>query len=204
MDEEDREFYHWYGPWQPLTPAGVAELMAGLDVPWWIIGGWAIDAFTGRPRDHEDIDVAFARGDLPAVLDHLLRDVCVWSNADGTLRPLKRPEDLLDGCRQLWVRRDGASPWLADLAVTAMDGDVWVSPRDDRVRVPFADATFVGTDGIRYLRPEIVLSFKARLQRPKDERDLDAVLPLLDSGARAWLRETVELLHPGHPWLERI
>src|SRR5207342_2336254 len=165
MDDEDREFYRWYGSWDPLTPTGVADLLAGLDAPWWIVGGWAIEAFTGRARDHEDIDVAFDRADLPAVLDHLLRTVCVWSNADGTLRPLKRPEDLLAGCRQPWVRRDGASPWLADLAVTTLDGDTWVSPRDDRVRVRFADATFIGRDGMRYLRPEIVLSFKARVQR---------------------------------------
>ena len=36
-----------------------------LDAPWWIVGGWAIDAFTGRPREHHDIDVGFFRADLP-------------------------------------------------------------------------------------------------------------------------------------------
>ena len=44
---EDEEFFRWYGPWAPLDPAGVAELMSGFDRPWWIIGGWSIEAFTG-------------------------------------------------------------------------------------------------------------------------------------------------------------
>ena len=43
---EDLEFYRWYGPWEPLRPSGVASLLDGLDAPWWIVGGWAIEAFT--------------------------------------------------------------------------------------------------------------------------------------------------------------
>ena len=31
------------GRWDPLTPAGVAEVLSGFDRPWWIAGGWAID-----------------------------------------------------------------------------------------------------------------------------------------------------------------
>ena len=90
---------------------------------WWIVGGWAIDAFTGRPREHHDIDVGFFRADLGAMLDHLAPTVCVWSNASGTLRPLTNADDLLPDCRQLWVRRDGASPWILDFAMTPHDGD---------------------------------------------------------------------------------
>jgi hypothetical protein len=204
MDHEDREFYHWYGPWDPLTPAGVAGLLAGLTARWWIVGGWAIEAFTGRSRVHEDVDVAFFRADLPVVLDHLSPDLCVWSNLSGTLRPLKRPEDLLEGCRQLWVRRDGGSPWLIDLAMTPHDGDIWVSVRDDSVRMPIDAALFEGADGISYLRPEIVLSLKARQPRRSSEDDLEAVLPLLDHDRRRSMSSMIERYHPGHPWLKRI
>jgi hypothetical protein len=204
MDPEDIEFYRWCGHWAPLTPPQVAELLVGLPAPWWIVGGWAIDAFTGRPRAHEDVDVGFFRADLPALLEQLAPDRCVWSNLSGTLRPLKRPEDLLDGCRQLWVRRDGSSPWEMDLAMTPHDGDTWISVRDDQVRMPLEDATFEAADGIRYLRPEIVLSFKARRRRRPDQGDLDAALPMLDEAARASLRHAIALHHPGHPWLRRI
>src|SRR5690606_35630710 len=62
---------------------------------------------------------------------HLLPRFCVWSNRGGTLRPLREPGELLPDCMQLWVHRDGASPWLLDLGLTPHDGDTWVSKRAD-------------------------------------------------------------------------
>ena len=52
-DDEDAEFYRWYGAGQLLDPPGVAALMTGFERPWWLVGGWSIQAFTGaasRPR----------------------------------------------------------------------------------------------------------------------------------------------------------
>lgn len=202
--EEDRQFYRWYGPWAPYDPPEVARRLAALPVRWWIVGGWAVDAFTGVAREHEDVDVAFLRADLPAVLAHLSPDLCVWSNLSGTIRPLRRPEDLQEGARQLWVRKDGGNPWVMDLAMTPHDGDTWIAPRDERIRRPLQEATFVADDGIRYLRPELVLFMKAKFARAKDNRDLETILPRLDPAARMWLREAIELVHPGHGWLAAI
>ena len=54
-----------------------------------------------------------------------------------------------------------------------------------------------------YLRPEIVLTFKARHHRPQDEADSTPVLPLLeeagDDGSDAILRA-----RPDDPWLARL
>jgi hypothetical protein len=199
--DEDRDFYRWYGAWAPFEPAWVAGLFAEIPARWWIVGGWAVDAFTGVARPHEDIDVGFLRADLPVVLEHLNADACVWTNVSGTIRPLRRPEDLLEGSRQLWVRHNGDSPWFMDLAMTPHDGDTWISPRDERIRRPLDEATFLGDDGIRYLRPELVLFMKAKTARAKDDHDLGQVLPRLDPAAKAWLRESIELVHPGHRWL---
>lgn len=200
----DEEFYRWYGTWASVAPGDAARFLDGAGVRWWIVGGWAVDAFTGEPREHEDIDVGFFRRDLPAVLTHLSRELCVWSNLSGILAPLRDPGDLLDGARQLWVRRDAQSPWLLDLAMTAHDGDTWISPRDERVRLPFDEATFVAADEIRYLRPELVLFMKARVARPKDDADRERILPKLEPAARDRLRGWLELVHPGHRWLERL
>jgi hypothetical protein len=202
--DEDREFYRWYGPWEPYDPAEVARRFAGLPVRWWIVGGWAVDAFTGVPREHEDVDVAFLRADLPVLIEHLSPELCIWSNLSGTIRPLRKPADLIEGSRQLWVRPDGGSPWVMDLAMTPHDGNTWISPRDERIRRPLEEATFVAIDGIRYLRPELVLFMKALLARAKDTRDLETILPRLEDASRDWLREAIELVHPGHGWLERL
>lgn len=203
-EREDRAFYRWYGAWAPLTPVQVARLLEGLPAPWWIVGGWAVDAFTGVAREHEDVDVGFLRADLPAILDRLSPGLCVWSNLSGTLRPLRKPDDLLDGARQLWVRRDGDSPWVMDLAMTPHDGTTWISPRDDRVRMPLDDATFVAANGLRYLRPELVLFMKARWARSKDDHDLATILPRLEPAALGRLRSWIELVHPGHRWLSQL
>ena len=117
------------------------------------------------------------------------------------IRPLRKPEDLIEGSRQLWVRPDGVSPWIMDLAMTPHDGETWIAPRDERVRLPLSEATFAAEDGLRYLRPELALFMKALLARPKDERDLGVVLRTLEPEQREWLRATIELVHPGHRWL---
>jgi len=54
-------------PWSPLDPAALPDLLAGVGAPWWLAGGWAIDAFVGRvTRVHEDIDVLVLRRDQAA------------------------------------------------------------------------------------------------------------------------------------------
>ena len=62
-------FRRWYGGWDPLTPATTGELMAGFDRPWWVVGGWTIEAFTGVPREHEDM--LDARGRVVDRLEHV-------------------------------------------------------------------------------------------------------------------------------------
>jgi hypothetical protein len=84
-----------------------------------------------------------------------------------------------------------------------VDG-LWQNKRLPDHLLPVDEATWVTDDGIRVLNPEIVLLFKSTNGRPKDDRDLDRALPLLDAGQRGWLREAVARLRPDHPWLDLI
>jgi hypothetical protein len=59
-------------------------------------------------------------------------------------------------------------------------------------------------DAARFLRPELVLFMKARVARPKDDADLERILPKLEPAARDRLRGWLELVHPGHRWLGRL
>lgn len=66
---------------------------------------------------------------------------------------------------------------------------------------PRADIIEFTEDGIPFLVPEIVLLFKAKLDKQKDRDDLARVVPHLSEKHRDWLVDAIELVHPGHSWL---
>jgi hypothetical protein len=88
-----------------------------------------------------------------------------------------------------------------DVIRESWDGDSWAYRRDAAVRLPLAEAIERTVDGIPYLVPEIVLLFKAKTPREKDESDFARLLPLLDSARRKWLAAALQTAHPGHRWL---
>ncbi len=203
---EEAEFLRWYGPWDSLDPDGLRDLMAGFPRTWWIVGGWAIEAFTGWPREHEDVDLSILSCDVAAFRAHLGDDWTPWSNRGGTLRPLSDLHtEVLDVASQIWVRRNAAAPWVLDLPLTPDREGLWTNKRLPDHVAPVEEVTWVADDGIRYLAPEIVLLFKAGQDRPKDRRDLRVSWPLLSVAQRSWLtRSLVPAYGAGHAWLPLV
>lgn len=209
MNEElwdPAEAQYWerlYGPWRSLTPGEVADLMEGFRAPWWLVGGHAIEAFTGVPRRHEDADLGLFGRDIPELRRHFAGRYHLWSVDSGTLRPLtdQHPEPF-DDRSQVWIREHAGAPWLVDGVLTPDSDGRWVSKRDPGHVADLDEVTWVHSDGVRYLDPEIVLLFKASGDRRKDRRDLEVAWPLLGERRRRWLRETVARLYPDHPWNE--
>ncbi len=204
-DEEDLAFCRVYGPWEPLTPRQVKELMDGFSDPWWVVGGHSIEAFTGVERFHEDIDVSFFVESIPALRRQLGSRFHLWSNDGGTFRILddQRPEPL-HPLAQIWAREHALAPWVMD-GVPSPDVDGrWQSKRDDTHVADLDDVTWVHTDGVRYQNPEVTLLYKAAQNRTKDRIDLDNAWPLLPTDRRDWLRDAVRRLYPEHPWNERL
>jgi hypothetical protein len=202
----DEYFEALYGVFEPFDPPGMRDLLEGFDQPWWVVGGWAIEAFTGAPREHEDVDVSILVCDVPALRTHVGTAWQLWNIADGALRPLlDRWPDVQHPESQIWVRRDRLSPWVCDMPLTPDRDGLWTNKRLPDHVSPVEEVTWVADDGIRYLNPEIVLLYKSRNgPRTKDDRDLARTWPLLGEPARAWLREKVALLQADHPWLERM
>ncbi|WP_147131672.1 nucleotidyltransferase domain-containing protein [Stackebrandtia albiflava] len=192
----------WYGPWDPMTPAAVRDLLAGSDVRWWIAGGHAVDAHTGTRRAHGDIDVAVARDDIPA-LRRRLAGWHLWEAHDGALKPLHPHHELRPDRHGLWARRDASSPWRLDLLVSAVADEHWLFKNDHGIRIPMPEAV-THHGGIPYLALEAVLLHKSRLMRDKDRRDFTTALPHLSDRARKWLATALERHRPGHEWLPTL
>jgi hypothetical protein len=179
--------------------------MEGFDRPWWVVGGWAIEAATGYRREHEDTDVSILVCDVPAFVEFMKGRWHVWNNVGGVLHPLGDRWPTVEEPRsQLWLREHAAAPWVIDMPLTPDADGKWtnkfLADHVDEVE----NVTWVADDGIRYLLPEVVLVYKARLRRKKDEPDFDATLPTLTADRRAWLRKSLEVVVPDHHWLERL
>jgi len=188
--------------WDAWRPEEAARRFAGIDVPWYVAGGWAIDLFLGgQRRAHEDMEIGVPRDrfdPFAAALDDC--DLFV-AGSDG-LWPLT--ETAMATHHQTWVRERASGTWRLDMFREPHDGDIWISRRDDRIRMPYRELILRTDDGIPYGRPEVILFFKAKRAEAKDEGDLAAVLPRLSAEARRWLIEALEMVHPGHEWIERV
>ena len=202
---EDATFLSLYGPWAPLTPRAFAREMRGFGRPWWIVGGWAIEAASGFAREHEDTDVSILSCDVSAFVEFTKDRWHVWNNVGGVLHPLGDRWPTVDDPRsQLWLRADATSPWVVDIPLTPDSQGRWTNKFLPGHVDDVENVTWIADDGIRYLHPEIVLFYKARLKRAKDEPDFDATLPFLTDARRQWMRSALESLVPDHHWISRL
>lgn len=151
-------------------------------------------------RGHEDLEIAIPADTFPALRDALREFTYVVPSPAG-LRPVDDASAMASS-HQTWAR-DGEGRYRFDVMREPHDGDLWICRRDASIRLPYPDAVRVAA-GVPYLVPEIVLLFKAKHARPKDETDLEQLLPHLEAGARAWLAGALARVHPGHSWLARL
>ncbi len=187
--------------WDAWHPEDAAARLAGLDVPWYVAAGWAIDLFLGKQRrEHEDLELGVPADrfdEVAAALGEL--DFHVVTR--GRVEPLAEAGELIEIAHQTWGLDRSANVWRVDLFREPTTGGEWVSRRDPSIRLPYAELIEHTAGGIPYARPEVVLLFKAKDARPKDESDLAAVLPHLGLERRRLLAEWIALVHPGHFWL---
>lgn len=201
---EPEEFSRWYGRWDPLDPTTVAAFMDGFDRPWWVIGGWSIEAFTGVARQHEDMDISILSSDASSFRDFLGDRWTPWNIDEGWLRPFDARFADVRPDSQVWVRHDAASPWILDVPFTPATEGRWTNKRDPAHTEDLEEVTWVAPDGLRYARPEVTLMFKAAQTRQKDRRDAELAVPRLDAQARRWLRDAVARMDPDHVWVQTL
>ncbi|MFC8696754.1 nucleotidyltransferase domain-containing protein [Streptomyces parvus] len=186
----------WASAW---TPDEVARRLAGVRAPWYVAAGWALDLFRGRQtRVHGDIEIAVPAGRFPEVRRRFPGYVFdaagsgrIWEDA---------APDVLAAVHQTWVRDPATGDYLLDVFREPHDGDTWICRRDGSIRRRYDEIVHHTRDGIPYLAPELVLLFKAKHARPKDQADFEATVPHLSPEQRASLARLLDRVHPGHPW----
>jgi hypothetical protein len=190
----------WSSCW---TPGQVARQLAGIAAPWCVAAGWALDLFRGtRTREHEDIEIAVPAARFPEVRDRfpgyafdVVSSGRIWENATP---------DVLAATYQTWLRDPATGSYLLDVFREPHDGETWICRRDESVRLPYSEIIRHTPDGIPYLTPELVLLFKARHARPKDQADFEGTIPHMTSAQRTALAELLARVHPGHRWLASL
>jgi hypothetical protein len=190
-------------PWRPWSPVEVARRLSGVTATWCVAGGWAVDLHLGRvTREHEDLEIAVPAAEFAQVrdaLDDLEFDVV----GAGRRWPVDDPV-AFGRLHQTWARERTTGIYRLDVFREPHDGDTWICRRDPGLRRPYRDVVRHTDDGVPYLAPEIVLLFKAKARRPKDEADLASLMPVLDGAQRDWLARSLTVVHPGHPWITDV
>jgi hypothetical protein len=192
------------GIWQPLSVAEVRDVLAGLDAPWWVAGGRAIDAFLGyESREHGDIDVGLLRRDQLEVQERLAGWDLQAADPPGRLRPWQRGEALPPTVHDIWCRPSTEASWGLQLMLDEAEEDEWVYRRHPAVHRPI-DTLVWRKNEVPYLAVEVQLLYKAGARSPKNEADFAACQPRLNAAQRGWLGSALRLAHPGHPWIESL
>jgi hypothetical protein len=201
--------------WEPWAPAHVAALLRGVTVPWCVAAGWALDLFRGeQTREHEDIEIAVpntaeAFGQVRAALAGYDFEV-PGGPPPGWLWPVDGPAFAV--MHQTWVSEVSSSDtdsgpsriYRLDVFREPQRDGEWVCRRDESITLPYDQIIRRDGAGIPYLAPQIVLLFKAKAARAKDQADLAGALPLLTPDERSWLATTLRRVHPGHEWLAQL
>jgi hypothetical protein len=207
-------FDHRRYDWDAWSPEQASTLLAGVEAPWCVAAGWAIDLFLGGGlRAHEDLELAVPAARFPEVETALAGFELFVPSPDpaapdddqrGLATPLAEAGALLDSTQQTWVLDRAAERWRLDVFREPSDGETWLCRRDETIRLPYERVIERTPRGIPYAAPEIVLLFKAKHTRPKDEADFAATIPHLDAQRVGWLAAALERVHPGHRWLDEL
>jgi hypothetical protein len=184
---------------QCWTPREVADRLAGTSVPWCVTGGWALDLFRGeQTRAHHDIEIGVPAGRF-AELRERFAGLAIDAVGDRRIWESATPR-ALDATHQTWLRDPATGRYLLDVFRERHDGTTWICRRDETIRLPYTQIIRHTADGIPFMIPELVLLFKAKYGRPKDQADFDGALPLLTPAQRSTLSALLARVHPGHPW----
>jgi hypothetical protein len=185
----------------------VSEIMSEFSGDWFLCGGWAVDAWLGRQtRDHVDVDLTVFAEDRQAIDDHLKSwPRSGWGDDGKPIEPWGGGGWHGDPQHFHFVPDEG---WEYEVMLNDRDAGTWIMNRDPFLALPISQYVTELPVGLPCLVPELLLLYKSRTfieegpkKRAKDVPDVQLLYPTLSKAKQEWLRESIALLNPGHPWL---
>lgn len=185
----------------------LAEELTGMKAPWHVSSGWALDLFTGSPsRYHDDLDITLERRHQLVVQTHLReRNWLLHYVVDNGVYAFWEDNQRIPvSSHQIHARKGDA---FIDILLEPDLTEVWHYRRNPGVTRAKHKA-FLQRDTLGYLAPELVLLFKAKLQkgrpRLKDQQDFERVYPYLKHEQKTWLASAIKDEYAEHPWLDKL
>jgi len=182
-------------------PEKVKSILGEFERDWFIAGGWAIDLFLGRQtRPHDDVEIAIFRQDQLA-LQKVLRDWNLQKAADGKLSEWKSGVFLELPVHAIHCFNENQDFSFFEVLLNESENGVWQYRRNRQIIKPLSEIYLTNDSGIRFLCPEIVLLYKSKNPRAKDEQDFRAAFDFLSRESRIWLKNALAITDANHDWL---
>lgn len=185
-------------------PTRISSLMRDFKPNWFIAGGWAVDLFLGKQtRPHRDIEIAIFRNDQ-LELQNYLKSWNLKKVVGGELFDWEKGEFLKLPVHEIHCFKENNEPQLLEVLLNEANGKDWVFRRDKRITKPILKLFLTTNSGIKFLRPEIILLYKSKNPREKDEDDFIAVKKYLDFEGKEWLKNALSVRYSEHHWLQSL
>jgi len=185
-------------------PLNVTKIMNNFDMSWSIAGGWAISIFIGYEiRKHKDIEIAILRRDQLALQRYLKNWEFKKVIPDtGELEIWKNGEYLELPVHEIHAYNINYDPPALEILLNESNENEWVFRRNPEISRPISKLGIQSKMRIPILSPEIILLYKAKNPNNQDETDFNTIYKLLNKEQRNWLKESIKVCYPEHPWLD--
>lgn len=208
----------------------ISEHLSGMDIEWYLCGGFAIDAYLGNiTRKHKDIDITVSFNDMKECIQYLKSKGWEIDAPVGNQRlvpvefALQHSELKFDN---IWCYKKGADfiiteridgPFkymkFTDREQTKLDfievmfnkieNGIFYYKRNHNITLDI-DNAFIKKENVTILAPEIVLLYKSRNYENCDyQHDFDMVINKLDKERYDWFINAMNIVYPqGHIWIK--
>lgn len=185
-------------------PMQINTLLRKFKPSWFIAGGWAIDLFLEKEtRFHQDIEIAVYRKDQAALHDYF-NGWLLQKAVNGELNIWHREEWLTLPIHEVHCCNEMAHPSQLEILLNESNETEWIYRRNEHIRRSLVKVQLESSAGVKYLCPEIVLLYKSKNPRAKDEQDFQAIVAHLNAEQREWIADAIKVSNPEHRWLQRL